>query len=260
MRDVIRWKFVALLVLSALSAGCSSNSKKELPPACLVSFKEEVVLEHQWSRLIGDGQGDLYTRLQPAIDGDNIVAIDSTGVIVAMDRMNGNVKWKRGLELPVSGGVGIGYGLVLVGTLKGDVVALDSRTGEEKWRTYVSSEVLAAPATNGDIVVVQTLDDRVIGLDASTGRHRWLYDKPPAVLTLRGTSGPIVANKLAVVGLSTGKVVALDIQNGVPVWETQVGFWQPIQRWCEKDLIFLIIQQDDSFFFLRNTDGSNGKF
>ncbi len=68
MRDVIRWKHAALLALAVLAAGCSSNSKKELPPAELTSFKEEVVLQKQWSRSVGDGQGDLYNLLQPAID------------------------------------------------------------------------------------------------------------------------------------------------------------------------------------------------
>jgi outer membrane protein assembly factor BamB len=124
MRDVIRWKHAALLALAVLAAGCSSNSKKELPPAELTSFKEEVVLQKQWSRSIGDGQGDTYNMLVPAIDGDNIVAADVTGVVISMDRMNGDVKWKKDLELPVSGAVGVGYGMVMIGTLKGEVVAL----------------------------------------------------------------------------------------------------------------------------------------
>ncbi len=38
--------------------------------------------------------------------------------------MTGDVKWKNDLELPVSGAVGVGYGLVMIGTLKGEVVAL----------------------------------------------------------------------------------------------------------------------------------------
>src|SRR5471032_2479521 len=118
MRDVIRWKHAALLALAVLAAGCSSNSKKELPPAELTSFKEEVVLQKQWSRSIGDGQGDLYNLMVPAIDGDTIFAADVTGVVVAMDRNTGDVKWKKKLDLPVSGAVGVGYGLVTIGTLK----------------------------------------------------------------------------------------------------------------------------------------------
>ncbi len=223
MRDVIRWKHAALLALALLAAGCSSNSKKELPPAELTDFKEEVVLQKQWSRSIGDGQGETYNMLVPAVEGEHIFAADVTGVVMSLDRNNGDVVWKQDLELPVSGAVGVGYGLVMLGTLRGDVVALDSATGEKKWEAKVTSEVLAPPASNGDVVVVQTQDDRVIGLDAATGAQRWQYDSTPAVLTLRGTGAPLATNRLAIAGLSTGKVVALDISNGVPVWEARVA-------------------------------------
>ena len=222
----MRWKHAALLALVVLAAGCSSNSKKELPPAELTDFKEEVVLQKQWSRSIGDGQGETYNMLVPAIDGDTIYAADVTGVVVSMDRMNGDVKWKKDLELPVSGAVGVGYGMVMIGTLKGEVVALDSSTGEEKWRARVTSEVLAPPATNGDIVVVQTQDDRLIAFDASTGEQRWIYENSPAVLTLRGTSSPVMTNRMVIAGLSTGKLLALDASRGIPVWEQRVAIPQ----------------------------------
>ena len=223
MRDVIRWKHAALLALAILAAGCSSNSKKELPPAELTDFQEEVVLQKQWSHSIGDGQGETYNMLVPAIDGDRIYAGDVTGVVMSLDRLTGDVIWEKDLELPVSGAVGVGYGMVMIGTLKGEVVALDASSGEERWRARVTSEVLAPPATNGDVVVVQTQDDRLIGLDAATGSQRWIYESTPAVLTLRGTGAPVVTNRLAIAGLSTGKVVALDASNGVPVWEQRVA-------------------------------------
>ncbi|ALD99316.1 MULTISPECIES: outer membrane protein assembly factor BamB [Pseudomonas] len=226
MRDVIRWKHAALLALAILAAGCSSNSKKELPPAELTDFKEEVVLHKQWSRSIGDGQGKTYNMLVPAIDGDRIYAADVTGEVVSLDRLTGDVIWKKDLDLPVSGAVGVGYGLVMIGTLKGEVIAMDATSGEEKWRARVTSEVLAPPATNGSVVVVQTQDDRIVGFDASTGSQLWIYESTPAVLTLRGTGAPLATNRLAVAGLSTGKVVALDITNGVPIWEQRVAIPQ----------------------------------
>ncbi|HKS13705.1 MAG TPA: outer membrane protein assembly factor BamB [Pseudomonas sp.] len=223
---MIGWKHAAVLALAILAAGCSSNSKKELPPAELTKFTEEVALKKLWSRSIGDGQGETFNMLVPAVENDRIYAADVTGVVMSLDRNNGDVAWKKDLELPVSGAVGVGYGMVMLGTIKGDVIALDASTGEERWRSKVTSEVLAPPATNGDVVVVQTQDDRVIGLDAATGDRRWIYESTPAVLTLRGTGAPIVTNRLAVAGLSTGKVVALDTQNGVPVWETRVAIPQ----------------------------------
>jgi outer membrane protein assembly factor BamB len=226
MRDVMRWKNAALLALAVLAVGCSSNSKKELPPAELPKFEREVTLEKEWSRSIGKGQGKTFNMLVPAVEGDSIYAADVEGLVMALDRMTGKVIWKQDLDLPVSGAVGAGYGLVVVGTLKGEIIALDASSGEEKWRARVTSEVLAAPAINGDIVLVQTQDDRLIALDADTGSQRWIFESTPAVLTLRGTSSPVLTNRLAIAGLSSGKVIALDAQRGLPVWEQRVAIPQ----------------------------------
>lgn len=219
----MRWKNAAVLALAILAVGCSSNSKKELPPAELPDITEEVTLQKNWSRSVGDGQGETYNLLVPAVDGDVIYAGDVNGRVMAIDRFSGDVKWKQDLELPVSGAVGVGYGLVMVGTLKGEVVALDTSSGEERWRARVNGEVLAPPANNGDVVVVQTQNDTLFGFDAATGSQRWIYENTPAVLTLRGTGSPVVTNNLVVAGLSTGKVLALDIQRGIPVWEQRVA-------------------------------------
>ncbi|KAF1056897.1 MAG: Outer membrane protein assembly factor BamB [Pseudomonas delhiensis] len=220
---MLRWKHVALLALTLMAVGCSSNSKKELPPAELTDIKVEVSLKEQWSRSVGDGQGDLYELLEPAVDGSSIFAASAEGRVMAMQRESGDVLWKKDLDVPISGGVGVGNGLVLVGTLKGDVIALDAASGEQKWRTRVSSEVLSSPVTNGDVVVLQTQDDKVIGLDASTGNQRWMYDNTVPVLTLRGTGSPLIAGRVAIAGLASGKVVAVDVQRGLPVWETRVA-------------------------------------
>lgn len=222
----MRWKTAALLTLAVLAAGCSSNDTKEPEPAELTKFEAEVELQKQWSRSIGEGQGETYNLLVPAVYGEQIYAADVEGLVVSVDRLTGKVNWKIDLEVPVSGAVGAGYGLVLVGTLRGEVIALDVASGEERWRSRVSSEVLAAPAVNGDIVLVQTQDDRLIALEIDTGAQRWSYEGSPAVLTLRGTGAPVLTNQLAIAGLSNGKVIALDTRRGLPVWEQRVAIPQ----------------------------------
>ena len=222
----MRWKTAALLTLAVLAAGCSSNSSKEPEPAELTKFDAEISLKKEWSRSIGEGQGKTYNLLTPVVYGDQIYAADVEGLVVSMDRLTGKVNWKKKLDKPVSGAVGAGYGLVLIGTLRGEVLALDVSTGEERWRSQVSSEVLAAPAVNGDIVLVQTQDDRLIALEIDTGAQRWSYESSPAVLTLRGTGAPLLTNQLAIAGLSSGKVIALDTRRGLPVWEQRVAIPQ----------------------------------
>ena len=212
---------------AAVMVGCSS-SKKELPPAELEKFSAEVELDRIWKRNVGVGQGDLYNNLTPALDGLTLYAADANGRVVALERETGKEKWEVKLKEPLSGAVGAGGGLVLVGTLDGQVITLDEADGSEKWRAQVSSEVLAAPQTNGDVVVVQTQDDKLVALDISNGERRWIYESTLPVLTVRGHSEPLVDVRQVFAGLASGKVVALSAETGIPMWEQRVA--QPTGR------------------------------
>ena len=212
---------------AAVMVGCSS-SKKGLPPAELEKFNAEVELDRIWKRNVGVGQGDLYNNLTPALDGLTLYAADAKGRVVALERETGKEKWEVKLKEPLSGAVGAGGGLVLVGTLDGQVITLDEADGSEKWRAQVSSEVLAAPQTNGDVVVVQTQDDKLVALDISNGERRWIYESTLPVLTVRGHSEPLVDVRQVFAGLASGKVVALSAETGIPMWEQRVA--QPTGR------------------------------
>ncbi len=219
-----RYKYMAVLALALLTVGCSSSSsKKELKPQALEKIISEVELKKEWSTSIGKGQGRLWNNLTPAVDGDYLFVSDINGRVSALNRFTGKTIWTRKLKLDVSGGVGVGSGMVILGTLGGDVIALNADTGEDLWRSKVPSEVLSAPATNGDVVVVQTQDDRLIALEASSGQQRWIYDNTPAVLTLRGTGAPLITEYVAYAGLSTGKVIAVDTERGLPIWEQRIA-------------------------------------
>lgn len=213
----------AVGLAALLLVGCGGSSKKELPPAELEKITAEVELERVWKRNIGVGQGELYTNLQPALDGLTLYAADANGRVVSMDRDTGKVNWQVKLKEPLSGAVGAGGGRVMVGTLNGAMITLDENDGSELWRTQVSSEVLAPPQTNGDIVVVQSQDDKLVALDIGTGEQRWIYESSLPVLTVRGHSTPVVTLHRVYAGLASGRVVALDARNGLPVWEQRIA-------------------------------------
>jgi len=220
---VKRLTYILCVVLAVSLAGCSSKKKKEPQPMKLEKFTQEVKLRKEWSTSIGQGQGKLWNNLTPAVDGDQIFAADVKGRVVALDRFSGKRQWQKKLKAQVSGGVGAGSGLVVLGTLSGDVIALDSSTGNELWRVNVASEVLSAPASNGEVVVVQTQDDRLIALEADTGQQRWIYENTPALLTLRGSSAPLITPYVVYAGLSSGKVIAVELERGLPIWEQRVA-------------------------------------
>ena len=195
------------------------------PPKELVEIAEEVRLRRLWSVNVGNGQGDNYTRIIPAVDQGVVYAASENGTVVAVDLSSGDVIWRERLDdVTLTGGVGAGGGLVAVGTRDAEVVALDQQDGSVRWITPVTSEVVAAPTTNGDIVVVQTVDDKVAGLEASNGERRWIYESTQPALTLRGTSRPVITSAGSVIaGFSNGTLVSVSASDGVWRWEERIA-------------------------------------
>ena len=126
--------------------------------------------------------------------------------------------------LAFSGGPDIEGDRLTLGTSQGELVSLSTTDGHEHWRARLGSEVLSVPRFTGDgRIVVHTLDDTLYGIEAATGKELWRLAYPAPVLTLRGSSSPVVAPGGVVVGLSGGKLVNLDPQDGVPLWEVIVS-------------------------------------
>lgn len=214
---------LVVLVLSLLMSACSSNDSIDIEPAELVDFEPQIKLRELWSKNVGGSDDERYTLLVPAISGERIFATDAEGVVTALDRNTGKQLWEVELDTAISGGVGAGVDLVLVGTYSGDVIALSQEDGAERWRIQVSSEIFAPPQINGNVVVVQTVDGKLLGLNATDGTQNWLYDNTLPVLTLRGTGVPVVTDDSVYAGFSTGKIIALDVRTGILRWEQRVS-------------------------------------
>lgn len=194
------------------------------PPKELVEINRQANLRRDWSVNVGNGQGGIYNKLTPVVDGASVYAASEDGTVVAIDVSNGSVRWRTRLDLSITGGVGAGNGLVMVGTEDAEVVVLNQSDGEIKWRTIVSSEVLSAPQTNGNVVVAQTVDDKLVALDFESGEQQWIYESNLPALTLRGTSRPLfTAAGTVVAGFSNGTLVAVAAQDGVFRWEERVA-------------------------------------
>ena len=224
---------IALLALPFF-AGCSIVNlnpstwfadEEVNPPVELQSIDEEVELRRVWSANIGNGQGSDYFELTPAIDGERIFAASEDGNIYGLELESGDVIWRTRLDdETVTGGVGAGRGLVLVGTANAEVIAFNQFTGEELWRGAVTSEVLSPPQTNGDVVVAQTVDGKLIALDAGDGARRWIYETSLPALTLRGTNRPVITPQgFVIAGFSNGTLVSVAADDGIWRWEERIA-------------------------------------
>ncbi|KAB7771823.1 outer membrane protein assembly factor BamB [Xanthomonas maliensis] len=244
MKQVTMYKRVALIALVGFSlAGCSTvkgwfagkdaEAKKAQEPAELVDFTPSVKVDKLWSTGVGKGERRIGVRQRPVVADGKVYAAAITGGVQALDLQTGKRVWEyepkkeerndRKFKQRLSGGPGVGDGLVVIGTLSGDVIALNQADGVEKWRAKVPNEVITAPAVTQGLVLVRSNDGRLTAFDATSGERRWFHSEEGPTLTVRGNAPVIAGPGVVFVGNDSGTLSALALQDGRPLWEQAIG-------------------------------------
>ena len=216
-------KFISIVTVLLVLAGCGSSPSPVLPPVELTPIDNQINISRVWKFTVGEGVSDLYLKLKPVFDKNTGYVIDYKGHLFAFTVNSGKVLWDKELNLPVSGGLTFNDGKLYFGTSKGEVVAFDISTTKEQWRAQLSSEILSRPAIAKGILVTKTIDGRVYGLNVNNGSQSWVYDRTVPRLTLRGNSSPLINNDMVITASDNGKVSALTLKNGKLLWETTVS-------------------------------------
>ncbi|MDP2784013.1 MAG: outer membrane protein assembly factor BamB [Sulfurimicrobium sp.] len=228
--SALKFPLAGLLVLSL--AGCAGigesissgfglwdGTDKTEKPAPLVEIKPTVALKTQWQASVGAAGDYLFS---PAIAAGSVYAAGYDGHLARFDADSGKQQWRVETGKKLSAGVGVGDGLVMVATRKGEVLAYDLE-GKALWQTKVSSEVLSAPQAEEGVVVVRAADGQIFGLDAHDGKRKWVYQRALPALAIRSHAGVVVARGAVFAGYAGGKLVALSLTNGVLGWEASVA-------------------------------------
>jgi outer membrane protein assembly factor BamB len=217
-----RRSLAAVLLLGLALVACDKDKDVE-PPKKLVAFDAKLAVERVWTAGVGGKDRSLRLALAPVVDGSRVYAAGDTGSVYAFDGGSGRTLWRTPGKLALSGGPGVGSGLVVVGTSDGQVLALSEANGSRRWLVRVSGEVLAAPVISPQAVIVRTVDGRVHGLALDTGAELWSNEQPVPRLSLRGTSRPVLAGDTVVCGFDNGKVAAYGTAKGETLWESAVS-------------------------------------
>lgn len=210
-----------LLFLILALCGCNTANyfQRSAKTPALQAIEQKVAMHTRWKQKVGSGSNGHYLALTPALGNGVLYAADAKGVIEAIEIKSGKTQWRNKLKEPITGGVGLGLDMVLVGTRKGEVIALTQDKGANLWRTEVDGEIVGSPVVNVQAVVVQTSNNRVIGLDPETGKIAWTFESATPALTLRSASQPVLSGKVGVVGQPNGRLVAFDLRTGERQWE-----------------------------------------
>lgn len=241
---------LAILAAAMALSACGmfgDKEDKELEPLELVDIDAKIDIRRLWNTKLGDDAEFLRVALRPSGDGNRIYAASRDGNVVALDPETGRQAWRTRLEVELSAGPGTGEGLVVVGGASGFVVALDAATGAERWRTDLGGEVLAQPVVKDNVVIVQSIDNVLRGLSAFDGSERWLIEQSTPTLTMRGSASPAVIGSSVIAGFDNGRLVAVDIATGDPLWEAMLSppsGRSDLERLADIDGLISVVGQD----------------
>lgn len=188
-------------------------------PDPLVEFKSVNVSKVLWQAELGESTNFDFV---PVVEAGYVYAASSKGEVAKFDAVSGKQEWRVKSGVVLSGGVGVGGSLVMVGTQTGWVYAYDI-AGKFLWKAKLSSEVLSAPRYFDGLVIARSGDNHIYGLSANDGSRKWVYDRTGPALTLRSSVGVIVDGGAVYAGFGGGKLVALRADNGKMLWEASVA-------------------------------------
>ena len=229
---MIKYLRLSLIFLLLALAGCETltslrqdfadkvfGREPPNPPAELQEFKPTYTAKIDWSSSIGKTERYDFT---PALDSSAVYANNAAGEIIKLDVSNGHQVWRINVGEPISGGIGIGAGILMVGSKTGNVHAYDA-AGKPLWKAKVSSEILSVPRYFDGMVIVRTGDNHIFGLDATDGSRKWVYERITPALSLRSSVGIIVDGGAVYAGFAGGKMVSIRADNGKLLWEATIA-------------------------------------
>ncbi|WP_437887479.1 outer membrane protein assembly factor BamB [Phytobacter sp. V91] len=223
------------LLSVTLLSGCSLFSGEEdvVKMSPLPTVENQFTPTTAWSTSVGNGIGEFYSNLHPALDSGVVYAADRHGTVKAVSESDGKEVWSVSLAEKsgwfstspalLSGGVTVAGAHVYVGSEKAKVYALNTSDGAVAWTATVAGEALSRPVVSDGLVLIHTSNGQLQALDESTGAIKWTVNLDMPSLSLRGESAPATAYGAAIVGGDNGRVSAVLMQQGQLIWQQRIS-------------------------------------
>ena len=156
----------------------------------------------------------------PVLGGRSIYILDNKGVLRAIARRRGRVRWTRRLGKLAASAPAYAHGRVFVTLLKGRrgrggrIVALRAKDGRIMWSRSLASRSESSPLVDHGRVYFGSENGTVYALRASDGAERWRFRaRGPVKAALALSEGRLYFGDYA------GRVYALRRADGHVVWQ-----------------------------------------
>ena len=212
-------KRLSLACFSFLLLGlvaCSSTPEKPKPTA-LADFNAKVTAQKIWAVQLSPFSANLSHNLSAG----QLALVTSSGLVSLLNPANGAEAWRVALNTPIAAGIGGDGELYAVISQANELIAMSQ--GKVIWRVKLPASSFTSPLVAGGRVFVLTANRTVMAFDGASGQRLWSQQRSgdPLVLNQSGILTSFQDNLL--VGLS-GRLVAMNPDNGVAKWEVNMGF------------------------------------
>ena len=242
-------QFDAVKDLASSVQGLITGTDNSEPPRELTPLEPLANMAVLWKTTVGKGYDEQIVNLVPAVAAGTLYVADRRGLVEAHNRQDGEKTWAAETGLELSAGPVVAGDKLLLGTSNAELVAISITDGHLIWKSSLSSEILALPRIGRQTVVVRTSDGRLVGLDLNNGGRKWAHERSIPPLSVRSLGSPTIVGDLVLDGFGGGKLVALSLGDGKPVWETTAAIphgRSEVERMVELDADPLV--KDDTVF------------
>lgn len=184
-----------------------------------------------------------------AYDNGRIFVSTGFARVFALDAKSGEVLWQAAVAAPIRGAPTATEGRVFAVTLDNQTVALSADDGSILWTHTGLQEDAgliggASPAVSGSTVVAPYSSGEIFGLLAENGRVLWSdslsaltqVDPLGDIAQIRGA--PVIDRGLVLAVSHAGRMIAIDLRQGVRAWEAEVGGIE--MPWVGGDYVFVL--------------------
>jgi eukaryotic-like serine/threonine-protein kinase len=178
-------------------------------------------------------ESDQTSNFTPASDGATVYVPLSNGIMLALDLLDGQLRWKEDVggnfsASPVADERSI-YAAAQYAEMSnnqrrvhGTVRALSKTTGVTVWLKTLQAPLSGSLAVSENAVFAGSIDGKVYAFDKHTGQTLWV-NQYAEVFNCR----PTIARGLLYIGSQQGSLFAFDQATGEAIWRYQTG--GPIQ-------------------------------
>ncbi len=176
------------------------------------------------ARIAGSGKKRRMAAA-PVVGAGTLYAVDTDGVVHALDANTGAQKWTYRMPVPgknessiFGGGVSYSNDRVYATNGVGDVMALNASDGSKLWSVKPAGPLRGSPTIAFNTIFVMTQDNQIVALNPADGAVAWNESGSVGQAGVFGVAAPAAGQGTVIAGYSSGEIAAYRYENGREVW------------------------------------------